>query len=151
MRSGVTREWTLADRWHSIAIHLLRRVRHVDERSGLGRAQLSALSVIVFLGPLTLGALAKNEGVARSAITRVVRDLVAAGYARTTTDPRDRRISRVDATEAGKRLLHAARRSRLRELERIFSPLDQREAAVLDRAAEALERRLGDRHPRAPG
>jgi len=37
-----------ADRLHSAAIHLLRRVRKQDEASGIGPAQLSALSVLVF-------------------------------------------------------------------------------------------------------
>ena len=53
----------LADRLHSAAIHLLRRLRREDDASGLGAPQLSALSVIVFAGPITLGALARAEQV----------------------------------------------------------------------------------------
>ena len=48
----------LADGLHSAAIHLLRRLRRQDDASGLSAPQLSALSVIVFGGPITLGALA---------------------------------------------------------------------------------------------
>jgi len=48
----------LADRLHSAAIHLLRRLRRQDDASGLPAPQLSALSVIVFGGPITLGDLA---------------------------------------------------------------------------------------------
>ncbi len=40
----------IADRLHSAAIHLLRRVRVRDRESGIGPAQLSALSVLVFGG-----------------------------------------------------------------------------------------------------
>src|SRR5215510_2529732 len=42
---------TVADRLHSAAIHLLRRVRKQDVATGEGPARLSALSVLVFGGP----------------------------------------------------------------------------------------------------
>jgi len=45
----------IADRLHSAAIHLLRRVRKQDVLAGEGPARLSALSVLVFGGPKTLG------------------------------------------------------------------------------------------------
>ncbi|MGZ6143541.1 MAG: hypothetical protein ACXWLM_09385, partial [Myxococcales bacterium] len=53
----------VADRLHSAAIHVLRRVRAEDTRTGLSPARLSALSVVVFGGPLTLGRLAAAEKV----------------------------------------------------------------------------------------
>ena len=51
----------LADQLHSAAIHLLRQLRKEDDASGLSAPRLSALSVVVFGGPLTLGALARAE------------------------------------------------------------------------------------------
>src|SRR4051794_5640865 len=42
-----------AERLHSAAIHLLRRLRREDDASGLSAPRLSALSVIVYGGPLT--------------------------------------------------------------------------------------------------
>jgi hypothetical protein len=56
----------LADQLHSAAIHLLRQLRKEDDASGLSAPRLSALSVVVFGGPLTLGALARAEQVKRS-------------------------------------------------------------------------------------
>ena len=45
-----------ADRLHSAAIHLLRRLRVRDREIGVGPAQLSALSVLVLGGgPRSLG------------------------------------------------------------------------------------------------
>jgi hypothetical protein len=61
--SGGTPEEHVADRLHSAAIHLLRRVARQDAATGLGPARLSALSVIVFGGQLRLG----NFGVVRRA------------------------------------------------------------------------------------
>ncbi len=53
----------VADRLHSAAIHLLRRLRRTDEATGLSPARLSALSVVVYAGPRTLGELAGIEQV----------------------------------------------------------------------------------------
>ncbi len=42
-----------AERLHAAAIHLLRRLRREDVASGLTAPRLSALSVVVFGGPLS--------------------------------------------------------------------------------------------------
>jgi hypothetical protein len=44
-----------ADRLHSATIHLLRHARKRDTLAGQGPARLSALSVLVFGGPMALG------------------------------------------------------------------------------------------------
>src|SRR5437868_15366386 len=95
----------LADRLHSAAIHLLRRLPRQDDASGLPAPQLSALSVIVFGGPVTLGALAAAEQVRPPTITRLVATLEAAGLVERVTDAADRRVVRVTATARGARLL----------------------------------------------
>src|SRR5262249_59491255 len=46
----------LADRLHSAAIHLLRRLRRTDPQTGISAAQLSALSVLMG-GPRTISEL----------------------------------------------------------------------------------------------
>jgi hypothetical protein len=63
----------VADRVHSAAIHLLRRLRREDDRWGLSAPRLSALSVLVFGGrALTLGELAAAEQVRPPTMTRLV-------------------------------------------------------------------------------
>ena len=51
----------VADQLHSAAIRLLRFVRKEDAASGVTGAQLSALSVLAFGGPMTLGALDRKS------------------------------------------------------------------------------------------
>src|SRR3954466_1640614 len=85
----------IADRLHSAAIHLLRRLRREDDASGLPAPQLSALSVIVFGGPVTLGGLAQAEQVRPPTITKVVTALEDAGLVEREVDPDDRRVVRV--------------------------------------------------------
>src|SRR6476619_4222266 len=82
----------LADRLHSVAIHLLRRLRREDDASGLPSPQLSALSVIVFGGPLTLGALAAAEQVRPPTITRLIAAMEKAGLIEREIDQADRRV-----------------------------------------------------------
>src|ERR1044071_8653964 len=108
----------IADRLHSAAIHLLRRLRREDESSGLPAPQLSALSVIVFGGPITLGALAAAEQVRPPTITKIVAALEAGGLVTRETQADDKRVARVRATAKGTTLLHEGRRRRVAALVR---------------------------------
>ena len=68
----------LAERLHSAAIHLLRRVATVDARAGLSPARHSALAVIVDRGPLTMTDLARIEQVSPATASSTVCGLEAA-------------------------------------------------------------------------
>src|SRR5205807_7228830 len=89
-----------ADRLHSAAIHLLRRLRVRDRESGVGPAQLSALSVLVFGGPRSLGELADAEQVRPPTMSRIVSGLAAAGLVRREATEDGRRV-RLVATVKG--------------------------------------------------
>ncbi len=129
-----------ADRLHSAAIHLLRRLRREDEASGLTAPRLSALSVVVFNGPLSLSALANAEQVRAPTITRVVAALERAGLVRRDPDPTDGRAALVRATPAGVRLLGEARSRRLAALSDEMKELPLDDLVILERAADILER-----------
>jgi DNA-binding MarR family transcriptional regulator len=75
----LTTSQEIADHLHSAAIHLLRKLRKEDEGSGLNAPRLSALSVIVFAGPITLGDLAAAEQVRPPTMTRIVNALEQQG------------------------------------------------------------------------
>src|SRR5687768_2165918 len=112
-----------ADRLHSAAIHLLRRLRRVDVASGLTAPRLSALSVIVFSGPLTLGALAAAEQVQPPTMTRIVTALESVGLVRREPSPEDRRSIWICATDAGRHLLAEGRARRTGSLARQLAAL----------------------------
>lgn len=128
-----------ADRLHSAAIHLLRRLRKVDDASGLSAPRLSALSVVVFGGPLTLGALAAAEQVRPPTMTRLARALEAAGLVTLTPDEADRRVTLVAATARGRRVLAEGRTRRVALLTERVAELAPEDRAVLARAAELME------------
>jgi len=130
----------LADRLHSVAIHLLRRLRREDDASGLPAPQLSALSVIVFGGPITLGALAGAEQVRPPTITRLVATLEEDGLVEREADAEDRRIVRVKATARGRRLLLEGRRRRVASLAASVGKLPAADRAALAAVIPILEK-----------
>lgn len=137
----------VADRLHSAAIHLLRRVRREDAGAGLTAPQLSALSVIVSHGSLTLGELARAEQVRPPTITRIVAGLEGAGLATRTARPGDRRVAVVAPTPRGARLLEEGRRRRIAALAAEIVALSRAEVAALGRSLDVLERLVGPRMP----
>jgi DNA-binding MarR family transcriptional regulator len=130
----------LADRWHSLAIHLLRRLRREDVTAGLTGPRLSALSVIVFGGPITIGDLAAAEQVKPPTMTRLVRALEAEGLVRREKDAADGRLVRLRATAKGEGLLGEGRARRVRRLAAPIGELSAAERATLKEAAEILSR-----------
>src|SRR3979490_115622 len=88
----------IADRLHSAAIHLLRRLRKQDVATGEGPARLSALSVLVFGGPKTLGELAAAEQVKPPTMSRMVAGLARSRLIVITKDPQDARRMQIRAT-----------------------------------------------------
>jgi len=147
-RNTATRPQTLAaaDRLHSAAIHLLRRVRQQDAASGVGPAQLSALSVLVFAGPRTSGELAAAEQVKPPTMSRIVAGLRRSRLVEITRDPHDARRMRIRATAKGTRLLQQGRQRRIEYLAAHLGILTPNELARLFEAVGVLERLLNNWH-----
>ena len=130
----------MADRLHSAAIQLLRRVRVRDGEPGLSAARLSALSVIVVAGPITISELAATQGVRPPTMTRLVDTLERDGLAMREPHPDDGRSVQVRATGMGRLALSRGRQHRATTLSRRLASLSRSDLAALDRAAELLER-----------
>jgi DNA-binding MarR family transcriptional regulator len=135
-----------ADRLHSAAIHLLRRLRKQDALTGEGPARLSALSVLVFGGPKTLGELAAAEQVKPPTMSRIVAGLERSGLVDITRDANDARRMHIDATAKGRRLLEEGRRRRIEYLAAQLELLEKGELAQLSGAVEILQKLLRGWH-----
>jgi DNA-binding MarR family transcriptional regulator len=135
----------VADLLHSAAIHLLRRAGERDRASALSPARLSALSVVVFAGPLTVGELARAERVRSATMTGIVNGLEAAGLVRRRPHAGDRRAVEVAATPAGRRLLERARTARIDLLAARLAEASAEELDLLWRAGQLLEARFAAR------
>ena len=139
-RSKEPFRFEVADRLHSATIHLLRHARQQDVVARQGPARLSALSVLVFGGPMALGQLAAAEQVKAPTMSRIVAGLKRSGLARIETDAKDARRIRVTATAKGERLLQQARVRRIRLVAKTLTTLSPAELEILRRAAELMER-----------
>ena len=125
----------LAGRLNSAAIHLLRRLRREDDASGLSAPLLSALSVIVFGGPLSLKALAAQEQVRPASMSRTVDALSDQGLVVRERNADDRRVVRLVATQKGRDLMTAGRERRISKL---ASEIETLPWSARRRLAEAL-------------
>lgn len=133
---------TLADRLHSAAIHLLRRVRKQDVATGEGPARLSALSVLVFGGPKTLGELAFAEQVKPPTMSRIVAGLERSRLVKISSDPKDARRMCIRPTAEGTRLLQKGRDLRVADLASHLESLTPSELATLGEGIEILRTML---------
>jgi len=150
-RKGRSRA-AVADRLHSLAIHLLRRVAAADQRSGVTGPRLSVLSVLVLGGgPRTPGALAVAERVRPPTMTRLIQAMEVEGLVARAPSRDDARSTIIRATAAGQRVLRRARARRLAALRGLLSGLVPGQLAHVERAVRILrplvagpERRLRD-------
>jgi DNA-binding MarR family transcriptional regulator len=140
-RTSPTREVeAVADRLHSAALHLLRRLRAEDEALGVSSPRLSALSVVVAAGPIGIGALAAAESVSAPTMSRLVDGLERDGLVARGPDPDDARGVLVRPTAKGRRLLGEGRARRIRTLATALRRLSASDLAAIHRGAELIER-----------
>ena len=130
----------MASGLHSASIRLLRMVRREDRLTGISPPRLSALSVLVFGGPMSLADLAAAEEVRAPTMSRIVEGLVGEGLATREADPTNRRKVRIAATAEGKRRLEGGRQRRVKALTERLRRLADSEQRALARGVEVLER-----------
>jgi DNA-binding MarR family transcriptional regulator len=143
MAAGKESNRDAAGELNSGAIHLLRGLRAVDRRAGLTPARLSALSVLVFGGPRSLGRLARDEDVAGPTMTRIVDGLAALGLAVREPHPDSARSVRIRATDQGDRLMRRAAGARIDAIVGALERLPTEDQTALVQAAPALIRLAG--------
>ena len=131
-----------ANALHSAALRLLRRARQADASMDLDGPRASALSVLVFGGPMPIGQLAAAEQVSAPAITKTVTALEADGLVRRTRSAEDRRVVLVNATAKGKALLEKGRATRVRLVADLLEGISASELRTLRRAIGIIAVRL---------
>jgi DNA-binding MarR family transcriptional regulator len=125
---------------------IVRTARRLRQEAGveLSPSLTAALATVGRHGPLTPSELAARERIQRPTATRVLARLEELGLTVRTPDPQDRRSSLVAVTEAGSALLDELRTRKTAFLAERLDGLDADERAVLDRAADILERMLAE-------
>lgn len=131
----------LADQLHATALQLLRRLRVRDRESGIGPAQLSALSVLVFGGPKSLGELADAEQVRPPTMSRIVAGLERSHLVRRHATE-DGRRARLEATPKGVSLMWEGRKRRVETLTQAVAALGEGERKELRGAVQLIQQIL---------
>lgn len=143
MSESVQHRREAADRIHSAAIHLLRRVHEVDAKAmGISPARASALSVLVFGGARSLRELAAAERVTSATMSKLVTGMEGEGLVRRYPDVNDARSVRLEATAKGRRILERGRARRLDLLEVLLSGASEEEITAIRTAAAVVERAI---------
>lgn len=132
-------DYETAERLHRGAIRLLRALRQEDRKTGLSAPRLSALSVLVFGGPMNVSALAKAEHVRLPSMSRLVKDMEREGLVKRRPDPADSRVSVLSATAKGNRVMKTGRGLRLTRLAQDLSGLARADRDTLAEAARILQ------------
>jgi DNA-binding MarR family transcriptional regulator len=128
----------LADRLHSEAIHLLRRLRRTDPMTGVSAAQLSVLSVLM-AGPRTIGELAAAEQVQPPTMSRLIRQMEHDGLVQRQRDDQDQRVVWIAWTAAGQEVLTRGRELRVSALARAIAALTPAERKRLAAGMQVVD------------
>ena len=133
----------MAERLHSAAVHLSRRLRVEDEARGISGPRVSALSTLVSAGPMRIGELAQIEQVEPPTMTRLVDAMERDGHVTREPDPRDGRALVLRATGKGRRALTRDRAQRVEVLAAGVRTLSAARLASLAKGLDVLEDLVG--------
>jgi DNA-binding MarR family transcriptional regulator len=101
---------------------------------------LSTLSTLNRAGTRRITELAAIEGVTQPSMTTLIASLERQGLVERSGDPRDKRVSLVSLTEAGREYMVQRRKAGIEAFSTLVSQLPPEEAATLAAAIPALER-----------
>lgn len=133
-----TPSFELANSLIVAAVRLTRRLRTEDRTAKLSGPQASALAAIVFARRIRLSDLAEVEQVRGPTISELVNGLEAMNLVRRIPDGNDRRVSRVEATAKGRKLLADGQQRRVAPLAAKLEALDEKDRLALARAAQLM-------------
>lgn len=126
-------------------LRLTRRVHRIQkrhlEKSGLGitPAQGRLMRTLAHYGsPPRMADLAERMEVVPRAVTTLVDGLEASGKVRRAPDPANRRVIRIEVTEAGRQTLRELRAARRAAAEDILAPLTDEQRKVLGELLDTL-------------
>jgi MarR family 2-MHQ and catechol resistance regulon transcriptional repressor len=108
--------------------------------AGLTISQFGVLEALLHLGPLSPGALARKILKSPANLTTVLDNLERRGLIARSRDPRDRRVTIVELTDAGRERIAALFPRHVRRVVDAFAPLDAERQATLAELCRTLGR-----------
>jgi DNA-binding MarR family transcriptional regulator len=129
----------LADRFWAVARRLRQSSRDVLAPLDINPSLTRALRVLDRRGPIRLGELSAELGIAARSATEVVDALEARGLVTRQPDPADRRATLVAVTAHGASVMESVRAARRTQSARLFGRLSARDRAELARILDRLD------------
>lgn len=126
---------------NSAITQLMRQLRRLDEQQGIGRARLSALAVLHFVGECSLTELADQEIVSRATMHHILKGLEQEGHVRRTSDKADGRREIIKLTKKGKSAILRAHGSRIDFLSELVKGFDADDIAATARTLDKMRLR----------
>jgi DNA-binding MarR family transcriptional regulator len=123
-----------------LAVFRLARKLRREADAEVSANLLAALATVERHGPMTAGALAAHEQIQKPTCTRVIATLLERGFIERTPDPLDARVAWLQATAAGRKVLHRVRSRSTAYLAKRMKRLDADDLATLERAVVIMER-----------
>jgi MarR family transcriptional regulator, organic hydroperoxide resistance regulator len=117
--------------------------RRVEERSGLGGAQLWALAEIVGARHLTVGDLARKLAIHLSTASNLVKRLESMGLVERAREGDDQRVVTLSATATGRKRLQKAPKPSAGILQKALMDMEARELRALHTQLEKVLQRMG--------
>lgn len=133
----------LAVALRSSLIPLVRQLRRQGDSSH-SQGSLSALAALDRAGRMTAGELARHEHITGPMVTKIAKLLETDGLITRTPSTEDARVSVLEPTSRGRRLMQRQRQAKNAWMARRLRTLDPGELAVLAAAIPVLDR-LADR------
>jgi DNA-binding MarR family transcriptional regulator len=131
-----------ANELRPVLLRLARRVRREVHEADVTAGQAGILAAIEKYPGIGVAGLAEHEGVSRPRMSKVVRDLCAAGLVASEREGADRRRVGLELTPDGRAVVQSIRRRRTAWLASRLQTLDPDELARLEETIPLLARLL---------
>ena len=129
----------VADQLRSVVGRLVRSLRTAQGVSPLSPSQRDVLRVVVRRGPIRIAAIAADEGMNITMVSRIISHLERASLVERSLDTEDERVVHVAPTRAGRRLADTLRRERTAVLGEALAKLSDRDLRRLHEALPILD------------
>jgi len=118
-----------------ILMKAYRALAQLDTRSvassGLGRSDFAVLEILLHKGPLPVNTIGRQVMLTSGSITTAVDRLEKKQFVRRRACPKDRRVTYVELTPAGRTLIQQVFKAHASKLEAVFEPLSTAERSTL--------------------
>ncbi len=123
-----------------VAVARIYRALRINAENNVTPSQASALARIEQTEPVRLGVLAQLEGITAASMSKIVESLEAQDLLVRVPDPLDGRVSMVEISPTGRKLIQKFRSASTRAIEGALDSLSAEEQQIIHESLPVLEK-----------